>query len=134
VIFNSYDWRSCEVCDGTSRTPARRDLLTSAIRGAASRNARSPGLDSLAAFIRSEWPWLTVMLEPWESSTDRHIPGTRLRHPGLGRKGRRLLVKDRDETFLDHRSSETYRRNSEVCRWIVDRLDNKETKPCNSTK
>jgi predicted nucleic acid-binding Zn-ribbon protein len=83
---------------------------------------------TLAAEIRQRWPELDVKVEASRANTDRKIPGTRLRRPGKGRAGTRIIVRDprqRDETWmhlpvvlLDHDNAETYRRASEVRAWI----------------
>jgi hypothetical protein len=83
---------------------------------------------SLAAEIKKRWPELDVKVEQGHANTDRKIPGTRLRRPGKGRKGARIIVRDpsrRDDTWLrqprvllDHNNAETYRRTSEVRDWI----------------
>lgn len=90
-----------------------------------------PRLLVLARFIREMWPELTVTLEPWTTSTDRKLTGTRLVHPGKGRKGKRLEVRCRPPgrdpynhgVILRHESGEAYRHNGNVCEWIVKRLD-----------
>jgi len=60
-------------------------------------------------------------VEATSVSTDRHWRGSRLRHPGKGRKGNRIKVWDlKGEIVLDHNAAETYRRNDEVERWLAD--------------
>lgn len=121
-------------------TQEERDALERAIRACyADRSVRAPRLAALAEFIRATWPDLRVSLEPWRSSTDRKIPGTRLRRPGKGRDGKRLLVAQgagllREDRLLDHRSGETYRENRDVCRWIAERLDHEDAAPFSSRK
>lgn len=68
------------------------------------------------------------------SSTDQKIRGTRLRRPGKGRKGVRLLLRLRDAknepdfwrkdttVIFRHDTAETYRRHDEARRWIIDNL------------
>lgn len=90
-----------------------------------------PRLPALAEFIRDRWPELRVTLEEWTTSTDRKAG--RLRIPGRGRRGKRLTVYDRaldrsgygcrESVLLQHHSGETYRFNSDVCEWIVARLN-----------
>lgn len=87
---------------------------------------------TLAAEIRQRWPGLEVKVESVTANTDRKIG--RLRWPGKGRKGTRLIVRDpsRPEvtaggfTFgmllLDHNNAETYRRTEEVRKWIDNRM------------
>lgn len=56
-------------------------------------------------------------------NTDRKLAGTRLRHPGKGRRGTLLVVKDRatGQEVFRHNAAETYRRNSDVVYWIQKR-------------
>jgi hypothetical protein len=83
-------------------------------------------LKTLAEDIRREWPDLYVKVEQDHVSTDWKIPGTRLRHPGKGRRGLRIIVQDPNHaeyprsasTLLDHSNAETYRRTSDVVAWI----------------
>lgn len=56
-------------------------------------------------------------------NTDRKIPGTRLIHPGKGRRGNRLIVHKNGEVVFDHNASETYRHNSEVESWLERELE-----------
>lgn len=63
-------------------------------------------------------------------STDRKIPGTRLRSPGKGRKGVELTVYpvtggERDaigmvRPIFRHNSAETYRTNTEAEEWLAE--------------
>jgi hypothetical protein len=93
----------------------------------------APKLKTLARMIQAKFGNLvTVTVQPWTVSTDRQIG--RLRWPGKGRKGYRLLVRVnlstptlRREPFLwdhrrchilDHKSGETYRTNAEVVDWM----------------
>ncbi len=53
-------------------------------------------------------------------NTDRKIAGTRLRRPGKGRYGNRLIVKDKaGKVLIDHNAAETYRSNYEVESWLL---------------
>ena len=86
----------------------------------------APRLKKLAEVIRAEWPDLDVRVERGFCNTDRKVG--RHRHPGKGRHGTRLIVRDLSmqppyggEVLLDHNSAETYRRNSEVVEWIEAR-------------
>jgi hypothetical protein len=77
----------------------------------------------LAEEIRREWPNLDVKVERGHCNTDRKIPGTRLRHPGRGRWGSRIIVRDPKlkwprNVILDHNNAETYRRTEEVVEWM----------------
>lgn len=51
-------------------------------------------IKTLADEIRRRWPELDVKVEQGFACTDRKIPGTRLRHPGKGRLGSRIIVRD----------------------------------------
>jgi len=65
---------------------------------------------------------LQAKLEQGFASTDRHIPGTRLRHAGKGRTGSRIKIYITNSTnprpVMDHNNAETYRTTSEVVRWL----------------
>jgi len=52
-------------------------------------------------------------------STDTHYKGSRLRRPGLGREGNKLvLFDDSKRQLFSHNSAETYRKNVEVAEWL----------------
>jgi hypothetical protein len=71
----------------------------------------------LAATIRARWPYLDVEVTQGHASTDRKIG--RLRLPGKGRTGSRLIVRNtKGEVLLDHNQAETYRRVSDVVEWM----------------
>lgn len=90
-------------------------------------------LTTIAKYINERVKGLSAYAERSFSSTDRPIAGTRLRHPGKGRSGYRLivgvtaLVKGRPDphrgygrgVLLIHDSSETYRTNAEVEEWLA---------------
>ena len=100
---------------------------------------RSPSLKDLVKYVNmflAQSLGVTATLRTSWSSTDRPVPGTRLRHPGRGRTGRKLEVFNdaampfplpwggtakKGEVVFSHDSSETYRHNTEVCQWILDR-------------
>lgn len=72
-------------------------------------------IKSLAEEIRRRWPHLKV--ERGYCNTDRKIG--RLRWPGKGRWGSHIIVRDeKGKVLLDHNNAETYRRTSEVRRWM----------------
>lgn len=54
------------------------------------------------------------------ASTDRKIPGTRLRHPGKGRTGSRIRVFRGGAMIHDHNNAKTYRCTEEVVTWLAD--------------
>lgn len=108
---------------------------------------RAPRLSTIAAWI-NEHTTLFAEFEPGYCSTDRKIPGTRLVHPGKGRRGTKLkvfvcedhkwelvrmpCVPFRDDPherkhpawpLLVHNSAEWYRRNSEVVSWLRGYLE-----------
>jgi hypothetical protein len=81
----------------------------------------APRLRALVAAFNSKVTGYTATLEPSWSSTDRDIPGTRLRHPGKGRKGNKLTIRNsKGVELFCHDSSQTYRTNSE----IASRIEN----------
>lgn len=84
--------------------------------GAARRpRRRAPRLEEIAAIVTNHFPkgYSAEVVSSW-SSTDRKLTGTRLRHPGKGRRGNRLVVKRGPVVLVDHDSSETYRENGEA--------------------
>jgi hypothetical protein len=90
---------------------------------------RRPNIHQLAAFINEKLPGYRATVQPWKTSTDRKIPGSRLRWPGKGRQGYRLEVEDTTvrEGCLEmhprvftHETGETYRHNGDVARWILE--------------
>jgi hypothetical protein len=97
-------------------------------------------LKQLAEEINRVYPDLIATIERGFCNTDRHIKGTRLRHPGKGRRGNKLVVRWRHLFAIDprslvftHNAAETYRCNDEVERWL--RLDApKLVKPAESER
>lgn len=82
-------------------------------------------LKAIAAEINEKYPALIATIEEGYCNTDRKIRGTRLRHPGKGRTGNRLIVRwrhlsrfDREAVVLDHNAAEAYRTNQEVEDWL----------------
>ena len=76
-------------------------------------------IKKLAALIKVARPKWRVEVDRGFYSTDRKIPGTRLRHSGKGRWGSKILVWDeRGSCILCHNNAETYRRTSEVRAWM----------------
>jgi hypothetical protein len=96
-------------------------------------------LKQIAAFINANPKLgLHAEMERGYASTDRKIPGTRLRRQGKGRTGARIKVfdtraqppKDYVRSFYglvygehgllvhDHNNAETYRQTSEVAEWL----------------
>lgn len=75
-------------------------------------------LKQIAAWINENRQELVATAEPSMCNTDRKIG--RLRWPGKGRKGSRIIVrrKKTGEVLLDHNSAETYRSNKEVELWL----------------
>jgi len=67
-------------------------------------------------------PGYRAVLERGYCNTDRKVG--RLRSPGKGRWGTRLIVYGPGgEVVLDHNSAEAYRRNSEVEDWLAYLLE-----------
>jgi len=84
-------------------------------------------LKQVAKYIneRSKKLGVEAYVESWESSTDRHWKGSRLRWPGKGRNGSRIIVFklggswiNSGDIKLDHKNSDTYRRVDEVLQWL----------------
>ena len=84
-------------------------------------------LKQVAEYIndRKEALGVEALVESWQSNTDRHWKGSRLRSPGKGRNGSRIVVfklggswAQREDVVLDHKNSETYRRIDEVLQWL----------------
>lgn len=76
-------------------------------------------LKTIAKDINENYPGLAAKIVRGYCDTDRKIPGTRLRWPGKGRAGNRLVVTDESgNVVLDHNAAETYRCNEEVEQWL----------------
>lgn len=73
-------------------------------------------IKSLAKEIKQRWPHLDVRVERGYCNTDR--PMGRLRRPGKGRHGSRIVVRLEGVVLLDHNNAETYRRTSDVREWM----------------
>lgn len=73
-------------------------------------------IKSLANEIRTRWPHLEVRVERGYCNTDRQ--SGRVRVPGKGRYGSRLVVLLEGVVLLDHNNAETYRRTSDVRDWM----------------
>lgn len=85
-------------------------------------------LKTIARWINENVPELTAVVEKGYANTDRKIG--RLRWPGKGRTGNRLVVRRNAVVVLDHNSAETYRTNSEVEYWLERWLAGKCTGLC----
>ena len=73
-------------------------------------------LKTLAKEI-NKLPGYTAEIVRGYCNTDRKIG--RLRSPGKGRYGNRLIVKNKEgKVVLDHNAAETYRTNEEVEEWL----------------
>jgi hypothetical protein len=84
-------------------------------------------IKQLAATIRARWPHLDVEVTQGHANTDRKIG--RLRWPGKGRTGARIIVRNaKGEVLLDHNQAETYRRVSDVVEWMERYADERGTK------
>ena len=77
-------------------------------------------LKSIAQHINLTWSSYTAEIVEGYCNTDRKIPGSRLRHVGMGRTGNRLIVRDTrtGKIVFDHNAAETYRTNAEVEAWV----------------
>jgi hypothetical protein len=80
---------------------------------------RCPSLKEMGDFINERLGY-KVRIEKGECNTDRKAG--RLRIPGKGRIGNRLIVTHKGQVLLDHNSAETYRHNTEVAKWIIEQL------------
>lgn len=80
---------------------------------------RARRLKTIAAYINAtHGDKLKARIERGYCNTDRKIG--RLRWPGKGRTGNRLIVTDAatGKVLLDHNAAETYRSNDEVEDWL----------------
>jgi hypothetical protein len=81
-----------------------------------------PRLHTIARLINDRCRGFHAEVVEGYCSTDTKIAGTRLRRPGKGRRGNRLVVYDRKgRIILDHNSAVPYRTNSEVLEKIEAR-------------
>jgi len=79
-------------------------------------------LATIAKLINEKVPGVRAEVVEGFCNTDRHWKGSRLRHPGKGRYGNRLIVRDAlGKVVIDHNSAEPYRTNEEV-EQTVERL------------
>jgi hypothetical protein len=79
---------------------------------------RARRLKAIAKHINESWPEYEAKIVEGYCDTDRKIG--RLRVPGKGRRGNRLLVRRRSDKRIvfDHNAAETYRSNDEVEYWV----------------
>jgi hypothetical protein len=75
-------------------------------------------LKTIAKWINENMYGYHAYIKRGYYNTDRKISGTRLRRPGHGRYGNRLVVVHNGRIVYDHNAAETYRRNWEVEDWI----------------
>jgi hypothetical protein len=86
-------------------------------------------LPTIARWINENVPELRARIESGYCNTDRKIG--RLRWPGKGRTGNRLIVeRKRGGVVLDHNAAEAYRTNAEVERWLARWLAGQCTGVC----
>jgi len=77
-------------------------------------------LATIAKEINAEVEGFTAQVVPGYCNTDRKIAGTRLIHPGKGREGNKIVVRNAEgNVVLSHNAAETYRTNSEVEEWLA---------------
>lgn len=81
-------------------------------------------LKQIAEWINANMPSYTAEIAEGYCNTDRKAG--RLRIPGKGRYGNRLIARKAGAVVLDHNSAETYRRNEEVEQWLNDVLKTEE--------
>jgi len=72
-------------------------------------------LSTLAKEI-NKLPGFKARIERGYCNTDRKVG--RLRVPGKGREGNRLIVEFEGRVVFDHNAAETYRHNQEVENWL----------------
>ncbi len=79
---------------------------------------RARRLAAIAAWINENLPALEARIERSYCNTDRKVG--RLRWPGKGRHGNKIIVTERatGSVLLDHDGAQTYRTNAEVERWL----------------
>lgn len=104
-----------------SRLLARKRMLKRLKQQAKEHRATQPKarrLKVIAAWLNAHVPALVAEIVEGYDSGDRQMG--RLRSPGKGRYGTRLIVKDRasGEVVKDHNSAEAYRTNNDVEQWI----------------
>lgn len=90
---------------------------------------RAPSLKQLAEFINEWLPKLEAKIVEGYCDTDRKIG--RLRWPGKGRTGNKIVVEKRRGKrgrypFYEHNAADTYRHNGEVVRWIAKQVGHKD--------
>lgn len=71
-------------------------------------------LRTIARLINEHCPGYRAEIVAGFCNTDRKISGTRMRSPGKGREGNRLIVRGHGRVVIDHNAAETYRTNAEV--------------------
>ena len=96
---------------------------------------RCPSVKRMAELIRARWPELYVEVEPWSETKDTHPKGVRWRIPGRRTyRGFKLTVSESIKAKLcgrhiySHTTTETYRRNTDVARWILERIEKSRKK------
>lgn len=79
-------------------------------------------LKALGRYVEERFPFLRVEIGKGYCNTDTRVAGTRFIRRGKGRTGTLFTVFRRktNERVFQHNAAETYRRNSEVERWIQD--------------
>ena len=80
---------------------------------------KCPSLKSMTDFIQVEWPELKVTLTRTSQTKDRKLSGVRNRYDGWW-----LVVHAPGASVdeINHNSTDTYRKNWEVARWILLKL------------
>lgn len=116
--------RSQEASRGRPQAQAVSASRSRADHGSGARLVkRARRLATIAKWINENVAELEAQIVSGYCNTDRKIG--RLRHPGKGRTGNRLIVKLRKtgETVLDHNAAQTYRSNGEVEDWLKGWLE-----------
>ena len=90
----------------------------------------TPRLKTIAKMINENMPGYAAEIVKGYCNTDRKMAGTRLRWPGKGRTGNRIIVKKDGVVIFDHNGAETYRCNQEVMGWYMREMVHKENVAC----
>jgi hypothetical protein len=96
-------------------------------------SGRAPRLVDLAAFVNENLPGWTAKVESWSYTPDKAPQGVRFRIDGRKRTGNRFTLyapwSPSYRPFHYHNSMEPYRRNSDVCRIIIEVVEGKHHAP-----
>jgi len=119
--------------EAASPAPLPKERIDEIVR-IATKPKRARRLAAIVNWINANLPDLFAEITEGYCNTDRQIG--RLRHPGKGRHGNRLIVRVRSARklfsewprLLDHNSAQTYRNNGEVEQWLEQLLKERAKK------